>query len=177
MLIPSQALLFVSLICKLAYALDTSIGLGSLIMEAFELPSQSITSAPLSSNPPSISTTSFSAFTSVSTLVFTVTVPAVVTVIIDPGFGAIGANGSVPGPDKQNGCGFGEISQDNWKNNNVDSWLSSWWDGKTNFTVELKDTFAPNVAESSFTCNVFQQCTVCSIDCPAMMVLADVSLL
>lgn len=85
-------------------------------MGAFELPSQSITSTSVSSNPPSISTTSFSAFTSASTLVFTVTVPAVVTVIIDPGFGAIGANGSVFGSDNQTGCGFGEINQENWEN-------------------------------------------------------------
>lgn len=175
-----RALLPMCIAYRLAATVDTSIGLGSYIMEAFQLPSPSITSISSNSDPPLTSSTSFSASTSTSTLVFTITGPAVVTVIIDPGFGVIGANtthsingnlsvglsssGSAPRqtmmPTTENGCGFGQINQENWIRDDVDTWLSSWWDGKTNFTLHLKETFAPNVADSSFTCNVFQQCTV-----------------
>ena len=74
-------------------------------------------------------------------------------------------------------CGFGEVNRGSWVKDNIDIWTLQWWSnysqtiapgndwmngstGPANFTSVLKEQFAPNVAESAFTCNVYQQCSV-----------------
>lgn len=64
------------------------------------------------------------------------------------------------------GCGFGTLDATDWQQDDIDTWLQSWWrsvqtnSNADNLTAQLLSSFAPDVSNSVFTCNVFQQCSV-----------------
>lgn len=64
------------------------------------------------------------------------------------------------------GCGFDELDATDWQQDDIDTWLPSWWSGvqrnqsTQNLTAQLLSEYAPDVSNSAFTCNVFQPCSV-----------------
>ena len=65
--------------------------------------------------------------------------------------------------DDPNNCGFGAISAESWRNNDIDGWFSE----KTrsgvltgNLSSALGNEYAPNLAQSIFVCDVDSICTV-----------------
>ena len=62
-----------------------------------------------------------------------------------------------------NNCGFGEVNADNWRKNNIDTWLKQFGESRSggqNLTVALGQEYAPNVAKSISDCNVYSACSV-----------------
>ena len=89
---------------------------------------------------------------------------------IDGGSGAVTTVYSTAQPsatpysnNDPNNCGLGQVNADDWRENNVDAWLQRYGEAQgngQNLTVALGHQYAPNVANSTFDCDVYSPCSV-----------------